>query len=135
VAQGAYATFNLVKMLPKLAAEGVNVKAIAAVSEELFDRQPQGYRDAVLPAGARQDLMFVTGGTRRMWPLRNVGAQADEYSLTADWDDKWLTGGLEADVIAEAHLDAGSVFNAVRRFAYDRPSRLARQRQELESLS
>jgi transketolase len=135
VAQGAYATFNLVQVLPKLAAEGVNVKAIAAVSEELFDHQPQAYRDSVLPAGARQDLMFVTGGTRRMWPLRDVGAQADEYSLTADWDNKWLTGGLEADVIAEAHLDAESVFSAVRRFAYDRSSRLARQRRELESLS
>ena len=31
--------------------------------------------------------MFVTGGTRRMWPLRNVGSQADEYSLTSDWDN------------------------------------------------
>ena len=135
VAQGAYATFNLVKMVPKLSAAGVNVKVIAAVSEELFDRQPQAYRDSVLPAAARQDLMFITGGTRRMWPLRNVGAQADEYSLTADWANQWLTGGLEADVIAEAHLDADSVFNAVKRFAYDRSSRLARQRQELESLS
>ncbi len=49
--------------------------------------------------------MFVSAGTRRMWPLRNVGALTDDYSLTADWDNQWLTGGLEADVIAEAHLD------------------------------
>jgi transketolase len=134
VAQGAFATFNLVKVLPQLAAAGVNVKAVAAVSEELFDHQPAAYRDAVLPEAARRDLMFITGGTRRMWPLRNVGAQADAYSLTADWHDQWLTGGLEGDVIAEAHLDPDSVFSAVKRFADERPSRLARERQELESL-
>ena len=64
--------------------------------------------------------MFITGGTRRVWPLRNVGAQADDYSLTADWDNQWLTGGLEADVIAEAHLDPDSVFAGVKRFADER---------------
>ena len=69
VAQGAYATFNPVKVLPKLAQAGVNVKVIAAVSEELFDRQPEAYRRSVLPPGAKQDMMFITGGTRRVWPL------------------------------------------------------------------
>jgi transketolase len=134
VAQGAFATFNLVKVLPKLQRAGVNVKVIAAVSEELFDRQPEAYRRSVLPAGARQDMMFITGGTRRVWPLRNVGAQADDYSLTADWDNQWLTGGLEADVIAEAHLDPDSVFAGVKRFADGRASRLTQQRADLDSL-
>ena len=135
VAQGAFATFNLVKMLPKLQQAGVNVKVISAVSEELFDRQPETYRRSVLPPGARQDLMFITGGTRRVWPLRNVGAQADDYSLTADWDNQWLTGGLEADVIAEAHLDPDSVFAGVKRFADERGSRLKQQRADLDALS
>jgi hypothetical protein len=88
----------------------------------------------VLPAGARQDLMFVTGGTRRMWPLRNVGGQADEYSLTADRDNQWLTGGLESDVIAEAHLDKDSIVAGVTRFAEERAQRLDEQRSALEAL-
>jgi transketolase len=88
-----------------VSSSGINVKVIAAVSEELFDRQPESYRRAILPAGAKRDMMFVTGGTRRVWPVRDVGAPADDYSLTADWDNQWLTGGLEPDVIAEAHLD------------------------------
>jgi len=117
VAKGAMATFNLVSVLPQLERAGVNVKVNAAVSEELFDRQPESYRHAVLPPGARDDVMFVTGGTRRMWPLRNVGGRADEFSLTADWADQWLTGGLEADVIAEAHLDSKSILAGVERFA------------------
>jgi transketolase len=134
VAQGSSSTFNLVSVLPRLEQAGINVKVIAAISEELFDRQPEAYRNAVLPPEARQDLMFVSSGTRRMWPLRNVGSLTDSYSLTADWDNQWLTGGLEADVIAEAHLDAHSIFAGVQRFAQDRPKRLARQRSLLDAL-
>jgi transketolase len=135
VAQGSSATFNLVSILPKLEQSGINVKVVSAISEELFDRQPEAYRRSVLPAEARQDLMFVTGGTRRMWPLRNVGAQADEYSLTADWDNQWLSGGLEPDVIAEAHLDKDSIFAGVQRFAREREQRLDAQRSALDALT
>ena len=128
VAQGSSATFNLVSVLPRLEQAGVNVKVISAISEELFDHQPEAYRHSVLPAEAVLDLMFVSSGTRRMWPLRNVGSLTDEYSMTSDWDNQWLTGGLEADVIAEAHLDAESIFSGVQRFAADRPQRIERQR-------
>jgi transketolase len=134
VAQGSSATFNLVSVLPRLAEAGVNVKVIAAISEELFDHQPEAYRNAVLPPEACQDLMFVMSGTRRMWPLRNVGSLTDDYSLTADQDNVWLTGGLEADVIAEARLDAESIRKGVQRFAHDRGKRLARQRALLDAL-
>ena len=135
VAQGASATFNLVSILPRLAQAGINVKVIAAISEELFDRQPASYRNAVLPREAVHDLMFISSGTRRMWPLRNVGTLTDEYSMTSDWDNQWLTGGLEPDVIAEAHLDAPSIHRGVERFAKERGQRLARQRQELDALT
>jgi transketolase len=134
VAQGSSATFNLVSVLPRLEQAGVNVKVIAAISEDLFDHQPTAYQRAVLPPEARQDLMFVSSGTRRMWPLRNVGSLTDEYSLTSDWDNQWLTGGLEADVIAEAHLDPESIFAGVTRFARDRAKRLEEQRSLLKAL-
>ena len=62
---------------------------------------------------AAGDLMFVTTGTRRMWPLQRVGPLTDEYSLTSDQENQWLSGGTEADVIAEAHLDAPSIFRAI----------------------
>jgi transketolase len=128
VTQGSSSTVNLVSVLPRLEQAGVNVKVIAAISEELFDRQPESYRHSVLPPEAYYDLMFVTTGTRRMWPIRNSGPLTDDYSLTSDWDNQWLTGGLEPDVIAEAHLDAGSIFTAIERFARDHDERLSRQR-------
>jgi transketolase len=115
-------------VLPRLEAAGVNVRVIAAISEELFDRQPQSYRHAVLPPEAMYDLMVVTTGTRRMWPLRDVGPLTDEYSLTSDWDNQWLTGGLEPDVITEAQLDQPAILAGIQRFAGDREQRLTRQR-------
>jgi transketolase len=124
IAQGSSSTVNLVKVLPRLETAGVNVKVIAAISEELFDRQPQAYRDSVLPPEARNDLMVVSTGTRRMWPLRNLGPLTDEYSLTSDFDNCWRTGGLELDVIAEAHLDPDSIFSGVERFANERERRV-----------
>jgi len=135
VAQGSSSTFNLVSVLPRLEEAGINVKVVAAISEELFDRQPEAYRRSVLPPEACHDLMFVSTGTRRMWPLRNVGPLTDAYSLTADRDNQWLTGGLEADVIAEARLDPDSILAGVRRFAEERPARLARQRALLDALT
>ena len=133
VAQGSSSTVNLVKALPRLEAAGINVKVVAAISEDLFDRQPEAYRRSVLPPEALYDLMVISTGTRRMWPVRGVGPLTDEYSLTSDWDNQWLTGGLEADVIAEAHLDGESIFSGVRRFARDREERLSRQRAMLEA--
>ena len=134
VTQGSSSTVNLVSILPKLAEAGINVKVIAAISEELFDRQPQAYRESVLPPDACYDLMVVSTGTRRMWPLRNVGPLTDEYSMTSDWDDQWLTGGLEPDVIAEAHLDGASILAGITRFARERDRRMARQKEALARL-
>ena len=135
VSQGSSSTVNLVSVLPKLEAAGVNVKVVAAISEELFDRQPEAYRRSVLPPEAYYDLMVVSTGTRRVWPLRGVGPLTDEYSLTSDWDNQWLTGGLEPDVIAEAHLDAASILAGIQRFGAERDQRMARQRAMLASLA
>ena len=127
ISQGSSSTVNLVKILPQLEEAGVNVKVVAAISEELFDRQSQEYRDSVLSEQEKVDTMIVTTGTRRVWPVSGLGALTDEYSLTSDWDHQWLSGGTEDDVIKEAHLDTESIYNAVKKFADDRDSRLSRQ--------
>jgi transketolase len=127
IAQGSSSTVNLVKTLPRLEQAGINVKVVSVISEELFDRQPEAYRHAVLPPEALVDAMVVSSGTRRVWPVRGLGPLTDEYSLTSDWDNHWLTGGLEKDVIAEAHLDPESIFKGVERFAADHAGRIARQ--------
>lgn len=134
ISQGSSSTVNLVGVLPRLAEEGLNVKVIAAISEELFHRQPEEYRNSVLPPEARYDLMVVSTGTRRVWPLQDAGPLTDEYSLVSDWHDEWLTGGTESDVITEAHLDPESIFQGVKRFGLDHDDRISRQAAHLESL-
>ncbi|MEP7353509.1 MAG: hypothetical protein ABI824_09795 [Acidobacteriota bacterium] len=129
VTQGSSSTVNLVASLAKLEAAGVNVKVIAAISEELFDRQPEAYRHSVLPPEAYYDMMIVSTGTRRMWPLKDVGPMTDAYSLTSDQKNEWLTGGLEPDIIAEAGLDAASIIKGVTRFANEREQRMGQQRE------
>ncbi len=74
ISQGSSSTVNLVNQLPKLEEAGINVKVIAAISEELFDRQPEAYRNSVLPPEAYLDAMVVSTGTRRMWPVRESRA-------------------------------------------------------------
>ena len=134
ISQGSSSTVNLVGVLPRLAEAGLNVKVISAISEELFHRQPEEYRNSVLPPEARYDLMVVSTGTRRVWPLQDPGPLTDEYSLVSDWHDEWLTGGTESDVITEAHLDPESIFQGVKRFASDHDDRISRQAAHLESL-
>ena len=70
---------------------------------------------------------MVSTGTRRVWPVRDLGPLTDAYSLTSDWDDQWLTGGLERDVIAEAHLDPESIYKGIERFAADHAKRISAQ--------
>jgi transketolase len=134
IAQGSSSTVNLVRQLPRLEEAGVNVKVVSAISEELFDRQPEEYRHSVLPPEAYYDAMVVSTGTRRMWPIRDLGPMTDAFSLTSDWDNQWLTGGLEPEVIAEAHLDQASIFAGIQRFAQAREQRLGKQRKLLEAL-
>ena len=78
------------KELPRLEQAGVNVKVVAADQRRAV-RSPAARRiaDSVLPPEAYYDLMVVSTGTRRMWPVRNVGPLTDEYSLTSDWDNHW----------------------------------------------
>jgi hypothetical protein len=76
--------------------------------------------------------MVVSTGTRRVWPVSDLGPLTDGYSLTSDWNNQWLTGGLESDVLSEAHLDPASIFEGIQRFAAERGERLARQAKLLE---
>ena len=134
LAQGSSSTVNLVEALPELEKEGVNVKVIACISEELFDRQSTEYKNSVLPDAAKNDLMIVSTGTQRVMPVVGVGPLTATYSLFSDWDNQWLSGGTEPDVIAEAQLDKRSIMDGVKRFAKERQHRIDIQRAAIDEL-
>ena len=132
--QGSSSTMNLVKVIPRLNEEGINVRIVSVISTELFGFQPAEYQRHVLPASSRYDCMVVSTMTKRVPPIPNLGTVTEDYSLYADFDDRWRSGGTEPDVIAEAHLDVESVYQGIARFARERDARLERQRSELGAL-
>ena len=133
-AQGASSTVNLVSVLDRIEEEGLNVRIAAVISPELFAAQPAEYQSRVYPDGARFDSMVVSTMTKRVPPLPDLGPLTEEYSLYGDQEDRWLSGGTEDDVIAEAGLDPESILAAVRRFATEREDRIGRQRAALDAL-
>jgi len=129
--QGTMSTYNTVRILPKLDKLGLNVKLVAAVSPELFLRQPKSYQDSILTPGDRVDMTYITNGSRRLmrdWVTHRI---ADEYAMSSDWDDRWRTGGTLDEVIDEAHLSQEWLLAGIQKFTSDRPQRLERIRQQL----
>lgn len=132
LAQGCSATRSAIVAADRLLEEeGIAVRVVACVSEELFDLQPKAYRNALMPGAAYADCMAVTSGTKKLLPLAGCGPLTAEYSMTSDHDDKWRTGGTEEDIIREAKLDAASVYEGLKRFAEARTQRLDQQRKAL----
>jgi len=130
--RGTMPTANLVGVLPELDARGINVKIVAAISPQLFARQPEAYRSSVAGPADRLDAMVITNGAFKLMRDWADDPQVREYSLSSDWDDRWRTGGSVAEVIEEAHLDQAHILDALARFSSDRPERLRRLRERLD---
>jgi transketolase len=131
--RGTMPTRNLVNVLPELTARGINVKIVAAVSPQLFARQPLDYRQSVASPPERLDAMIITNGAFKLMREWADGPLVREYSLSSDWDDRWRTGGSVDEVIEEAHLDEAHILTALERFAAERPDRRRRLRELLEA--
>jgi transketolase len=76
--------------------------------------------------------MVITSGAFRLMADWAAGPLVAEYSLAADWDDRWRTGGSVDEVMDEAHLSAGHILAGIERFVRDREVRRARLRTSIE---
>jgi len=126
IVQGTSAMTAVVKLLPDLST--MNVKVVCATSPQLFDCQPDSYRLQVLSEADRLDSTVITTQARWLmhdWLYTKVG---EEYAMSADWDNRWRTGGALEEVLEEAHLTPDHIREGVRRFVEARPERLARLR-------
>lgn len=129
--RGTLPTQHLVGLFPELDRRSLNVRVVAAQSEGLFRLQEAAYRDSVASEAHRLDAMVVTNGAVRLMRDWASGPVVEAYSLGADWDDRWRTGGSVEEVIEEAHLDPHHILEAIERFVRDRDLRLARIGQAL----
>jgi transketolase len=134
VVTGASSTANLVALLPEIDRLGLNLKLVAALSPQLFDRQPEEYRAGVLSDADRLDAMGITNRSRASLARWLPDGDALAASLCADHDGRWRTGGTVDEVLEEARLDPASILEALVRFAAGREERLRRTAARLEAL-
>jgi len=132
IVQGTSAMDNIVRILPEIERRGLNVKIVCAVSPQLFALQPESYRMSVLTHGDRINSTVIT--TQARWLMHDwlYTKAAGEYAMSADWDNRWRTGGTVAEVIEEARLSPEWLLEGIERFVRDRDLRLARLRAGIE---
>ncbi len=131
--QGTTSTANLVKLLPELDREGLNVKVVAAISPQLFRLQPADYRArTVTPA----DRIDAHGD-------HQSGGPADERLGGRPAGPRILAGlGLGRPLADRRHArrghgrgapDSAPSLAGIERFVRERASRLRRVREALEA--
>lgn len=123
IIQGTSAVANLIKILPEIETLGLNVKIVCATSAELFHRQTEAYQEIVLSKIDRMNAMLVTTQSRIQMQDWRFTAENDRYTLSADWDDRWRTGGTLEEVIEEAHLSPEWILKGINLFVKERATR------------
>ena len=133
IVQGTSTTAGIVDLLPKLDQAGLNVKIVAALSSELFAVQPAAYRNEVLSAADSLDSMIITSEALRLMRDWTDNPIVAEYSMSADWDNRWRTGGTIPEVLEEAHLSPAWLLKGIERFATEREKRLGKLKTTLDA--
>jgi transketolase len=133
IVQGTSAVASVVKLLPELDQHDINVKLICATSPQLFALQPQEYQEKVLAPGDRLNSTVIT--TQARWLMHDwlFNKVAEQYALSADWDNRWRTGGALEEVIDEARLTPEWVLKGIEHFVKDRDLRLNHLQAELDA--
>ena len=89
----------------RLASEGLRVRVVSLPSWELFDREPQAYRDSVLPPAVRARVA-VEAGIRLGWE-HYVGLEGeivgiDRFGASAPYKVIYEKFGITAEAVAAA---------------------------------
>ncbi|MEK7827528.1 MAG: transketolase [Thermodesulfobacteriota bacterium] len=88
-----------------LAAEGIRVRVVSLPSWELFDRQPQAYREQILPPGVRARVA-VEAGIRLGWEhyvgLTGAVVGIDRFGASAPYQILYQKFGITAEAVATA---------------------------------
>jgi len=129
--QGTSAMVGVTQILGEI--EKLNVKVVCVTSTQLFARQSAAYRSKVISPADRMDSTAITTQARASMREWLCNAVAERYCLSADWDDRWRTGGTLAEVLEEAHLSPKHLLSGIRRFVKDRAKRLQSLGEELRA--
>ena len=124
IIRGTSSTNSLIKILPKIIENGPNIKIVAAISWELFNRQSKNYQEKTVNTHEWNDAMIITNTGIKLMGKWIVNPIVEKYSLSPDFDNQWRTGGSVNEIITESKLDSKSLWDGIMRFVKDRPKRL-----------
>jgi transketolase len=117
VLQGSEVTYAFVdETLPLLAEAGIDLEAYLVTSAELFDRLPEGDREAIFPWHLAETAMGITGftlPTMYRWVTGRIGR---EHTLHPFLHGHYLGSGAGSMVVHEAGLDGEGQFAGIRGF-------------------
>ena len=131
IVRGTSSTNSVVELLPRIKAEGPNVKIVAAISWVLFQKQPESYRTSIIAPNEWHDAMVITNGGRRLMHKWMANKLVEKYSLSPDWDNRWRTGGTVDEIVDEAHLSPRWLWAGITKFATNRRDRLESIRESI----
>ena len=117
IVRGTSSTNSMVKLLPRLAEEGLNLKVVAAVSSGLFALQSKAYQEQVLSDWDWDNSMVLANQAYRTMASWIGSRRNRQYAITPDWDNNWRTGGSLDEIVEESHLDPGHVWQGLLKFA------------------
>jgi transketolase len=91
----------IVQAREKLQASGIPTRVVSMPSQELFARQPQAYRDSVLPKGAKR--LSIEAASAESW-YKWVGSDGvvmgvDRFGASAPYERIYEELGLTVDKI------------------------------------
>ena len=124
IIQGTSAMVSIIKLLPELDTKKLNLKIVCATSPQLFSLQSKKYQNQVLSYQDWRDSTVIT--TQARWLMHDwlYSKISEQYAISADWDNRWRTGGTLEEVIEEAHLSPDCLLNGIQRFVRERDKRL-----------
>ncbi|MCH8011547.1 MAG: transketolase [Candidatus Marinimicrobia bacterium] len=134
IVRGTSVISNLLTILPRIQNGGPNIKIVAALSWGLFETQSEEYKQSVMRDDEWSDAMIITNTAINLMSNWIKHSVVKEYSVSADWDNRWRGGGNLEEVIDEAHLSARWQWRAILKFAENRPDRLERIRSSVPKM-
>jgi transketolase len=133
IVQGTSAMLNILKVIKASQISNMNLKIIYATSSELFSMQSKEFQEGILCPGDRMNSTVIT--TQARWLMHDwlFSKVAEEYAISADWDNRWRTGGTLEDVMEEAHLSEEWLIKGITKFVNEKAIRMDRLRTELRA--
>ncbi|MEZ4519696.1 MAG: transketolase C-terminal domain-containing protein [Chloroflexota bacterium] len=94
-----------IEAMKLLEADGIAVRVVSMPSWELFDQQPQSYRDSVLPPEITARVSIEAGrtiGWEHYVGLRGKSIGLDHFGASAPYKELYTEFGITAEAMAAA---------------------------------